>query len=82
MSVAKTERMQQYGHPQKNFELIAKLWSAWLGQSITPLDVAVLMELFKTSRLKNGYHKDTVEDMRGYADCMDMLEESKPNHFA
>lgn len=81
MSIAQTERMKDYGHPKENFTLVGKMWGSYLDREISAKDVAVLMVLFKAARLKKGYKKDTVEDIRGYADCMDMLETSI-NHFA
>lgn len=67
------DRPQCYGPPKKNFKDVADLWSGWLGIGIGELDVAVLMVLMKVARLKNGYHRDSVVDIGGYAGTMEKL---------
>lgn len=74
MGLAHKERMKQYGHPKENFALIGKLWGAYLGIDISADDVASLMVLFKTARLKKGYKADTVKDIIGYAECIEMIQ--------
>jgi hypothetical protein len=78
-----TDRQAAYGHPYDNHKRIADLWNAYInGRKVagplTPQDVATLMILLKVARLENGYHRDSVIDMCGYAKCLDMIEaESK-----
>lgn len=43
--------------------------SDWLD----PDDVAMLLVLLKVARLENGYHRDTLVDIAGYAKCNDLL---------
>ena len=63
-------REQSHGNPHGTFERIAKAWSAYLDVELTAADVAVMMILFKTSRLKgNPKHEDSWVDIAGYAAC-------------
>lgn len=62
------DRAKQYGSAQVSFNRIATLWSGYLGVSITPEDVALMMALLKISRAKSGPKKqDSYDDMCGYA---------------
>lgn len=64
------EREQQYGKPEDNFAIIAKLWSAYMGDSFTPLDVAMMMALLKIARIRTGVGTvDSFVDLAGYAAC-------------
>lgn len=64
------ERERQYGKPEDNFAIIAKLWSAYKGDSFTPLDVAMMMSLLKIARIKTGVGTvDSFVDLAGYAAC-------------
>lgn len=63
-------REQAHGNPHGTFERIAKAWSAYLNVELTAADVAVMMILFKTARLKgNPKHEDSWVDIAGYAAC-------------
>lgn len=71
-------RNKSYGHPRDNFRNIALLWNAYLDgkTEISELDHAVLMILVKVARLKNdGYHRDSVVDIAGYAGTIERLQE-------
>jgi hypothetical protein len=64
------EREQDYGTPENNFRQIAALWSAYTGQSYTPVDVAMMMALLKVARIKSGTGtEDSFVDLAGYAAC-------------
>lgn len=63
-------REQDYGTPEDNFSTIARLWSAYLDFELTADDVAMLMCLFKISRIKTGTGTaDSFVDLAGYAAC-------------
>ena len=63
-------REQQYGKPEDNFAIIAKLWSAYKGDSFTQLDVAMMMSLVKIARIKTGVGTvDSFVELAGYAAC-------------
>lgn len=62
------DREQTYGSPDKNLQLIADLWSAYLEKTITVDHVCDMMILLKVARLKNQpEHRDSQVDICGYA---------------
>lgn len=70
------DRNQQYGEPEDNFEVIAKLWTAYFGRvpvvrDISSKDVAMAMVLFKIGRAMTCQEEktDTYIDICGYAAC-------------
>lgn len=63
------EREQEYGTPENNFTLIARLWEVYSGQSYTAKDVAMMMALLKVARIKTGVKADSFVDLAGYAAC-------------
>ena len=70
IKITKGARQTNYGTPEDNFKRIADLWSVYLGRSITPSDVAVMMILMRTARLMNDCkHMDSWVDIAGYAAC-------------
>ena len=67
-----TDREQQYGAPESNFSLIARLWREYLDTDnpITAHDVAMMMALLKIARIATGKPKtDNYIDLAGYAAC-------------
>lgn len=72
------QREQDYGSPEDNFSIIAKMWTAYTGTEITALDVAMMMCLLKIARIKNGGGTgDSFVDICGYAACGGEIHESK-----
>lgn len=75
------DREKTYGHPSKNLEVIARMWSAYLFArdvvcEITPQDVAVMMVLLKTARLGNQPdHHDSLVDGAGYLALVERCKE-------
>jgi hypothetical protein len=64
------QREQDYGNPENNFQAIADLWSAYLEEEVTALDVAMMMALLKIARIKTGTAtEDSFVDLAGYAAC-------------
>ena len=62
------QREKDYGDKKENHNNIAKLWSAYLGISVTAHDVALMMVLFKMARTKLGQvSRDTYIDMSAYS---------------
>ena len=63
------DRNMQYGEPEDNFSDIAKLWSVFI--NITAPQVAEMMILLKTARIKSseGRDKDSWIDVAGYSAC-------------
>ena len=72
-NVVTGERDAQYGGPEDNFERIATLWNAYLGEpnKLGPEDVAIMMILLKIARLAASEYKsmDSWVDIAGYAAC-------------
>jgi hypothetical protein len=72
-----TDREQQYGSPEDNFSLIARLWREYLDtdKPITAHDVAVMMALLKIARIATGTFKaDSYIDACGYLACAGELK--------
>ena len=66
--LASGQRQIDYGDKTENHRNIARLWSAYLGYTISPHDVAILMCLLKIARTKLGaVSKDTYADMSAYS---------------
>ena len=64
------DRNAQYGEPEDNFGIIARLWSDYLGINVTAHDVGLMMTLFKIARIKTGGVKDdNYIDAAGYIAC-------------
>lgn len=64
------QREQDYSTPESNFQLIADLWTDYLGRLISSTDVAMMMALLKIARIKNGGGTgDSFVDLAGYAAC-------------
>lgn len=63
-------REGEYGSPENNFSRIGAMWSAYLGVTVTPVDVAMLMAILKIARVKGRtMTKDSFIDLAGYAAC-------------
>ena len=63
-------REQDYGKPEENFAVIARLWSAYTGYEFKPDDVAIMQILVKVARVASGNAKaDNWIDIAGYAAC-------------
>lgn len=84
------QRQADYGPPEVSFGRIAALWTAYLGDGLTtPLghhDVAMLMNLLKVSRAKNGIdtvgrpQRDSLVDAAGYMGCSDLMPRQGDHH--
>ncbi len=62
------DRMKTHGDPYAQFELTAKLWTAWTGVPLSRTDVAIMKGMDKDSRSKFGaYNFDDHFDKVGYA---------------
>lgn len=63
-------REQDYGSPENNFDIIAKLWTAYSGHDFNAVDVAMMMALLKIARIKSGrMTEDSFIDGAGYFAC-------------
>ena len=60
------DRQKSYGHPRKNFQLTADLWSVVLGVPVTPEQVALCMLQVKIARELHAPKRDNLVDAIGY----------------
>jgi hypothetical protein len=69
-NVITKDRAATHGDAEENFDIIARYWSIHLGIPVKKEDVAVMMVLFKTARIKtNPSHIDNWIDGIGYFAC-------------
>lgn len=69
------DREQDYGSPENNFNIIARLWSAYSGYEFDAKDVAAMLALLKIARISSGHAKeDNWVDLAGYAACGGEIE--------
>lgn len=73
------DREQDYGSPERSFDVIARLWNAYLEERMTIMldakDVALMMALFKIARIMTGHGKaDNWVDGCGYLACGGEIE--------
>lgn len=69
-------REAQHGDKERSFAGIAARWSDWLGKSVSPFDVAVMMALLKLERWRHGQRlRDHLLDAAGYLGIAWELEE-------
>ena len=67
MEVITGERQNPYGNPENSFAIIAGLWSAYLGVTITPRQATEMLVLFKVARMRGQkIHRDNYRDAAGY----------------
>ena len=66
-----SERQDQYGKPEDNFQIIAEFWTTYLNKKgwgeLSTLDIAHMMTLFKIARmLGQKPNRDNYRDACGY----------------
>ena len=74
------DREKTYGHPSKNLEVIAAMWTAYIQSrnvaTLTAQDVALMMTLLKVARLANSPdHHDSLVDSVGYLALVERCNE-------
>jgi len=75
---SKTRRVE-YGPPEYIFDMIAQLWSAYLGINIDGRDVCWLNALQKSARDKVSRKHDNLLDGIGYLTLAAEISECQPN---
>lgn len=63
------KREEDYGSPENNFYLIARLWTDYCGYGFSAKDVTMMMALLKIARTARGGTVDCFVDLAGYAAC-------------
>jgi hypothetical protein len=71
------ERQASYGHPLDDFTRTAKMWGAILGCEVTAEQVGLCMCALKISRQVNGYKRDNLVDLAGYAATVELVIEEE-----
>jgi len=71
------DRQKTYGDPTINHCRIADLWTTYLGQQITPQQVAICMALVKVARLMETETEDSFVDLAAYAAIAGEIATSK-----
>ena len=61
------DRQKIYGDPRTNHCRIADLWTIYLGNEVTPQQVAICMALVKIARLMETETADSFVDLAAYA---------------
>lgn len=72
------DRRDDYGGVRESFDRIAALWSPVLGIEVTAEQVAVCMIELKIARALNGWQRDSLVDIAGYASCLAELRGFHP----
>jgi len=67
------DRRDDYGDVRASFETIAALWSPVIGARVTAEQVALCMIQLKVARAMNGFQRDSLVDIAGYAGCLAQL---------
>lgn len=63
-----SDREKEHGDARKNFEMVAELWSIYLGVDILPHEVPMMMTLYKVARTtENPTNVDNYVDIAGYS---------------
>jgi len=75
VSLVSGDRQKAYGHPSKNFEDIARLWSVILGIEVTPGQVGLCMVQVKLAREVFVPKRDNLVDAVGYILAYDATKE-------
>lgn len=74
-SIINGQRKADYGTPMDSFSRIGRMWAPILGlEDVSPEQVALCMIALKISRALNGYQRDSLVDIAGYAGCIELIQ--------
>jgi Domain of unknown function (DUF6378) len=71
------QRREDYGEVLESFQTIAALWEPILKTTVSPEQVALCMIGLKIARTMNGFHRDSIVDIAGYAGCLEKIQEAR-----
>jgi len=72
-----SDRRKEYGGATESFSRIAALWSVVLDTKVTPQQVVLCMIQLKVARQMNGYKRDSLVDIAGYARTGEMVQDGE-----
>lgn len=74
-------RQKDYGSPLENWSRTAAIWSAVLSKKlnapITPEEAVLCMIGVKLARLAHRYTRDSLVDIPGYAEVLQMIRDER-----
>ena len=76
-NIVNRDRRDSYGHPLDNHQRTADFWGTYLGIKLTPEDVCMLNILQKISRSMHSLKRDSIVDIIGYAENVDMIQQER-----
>lgn len=72
------QRRSDYGGPLESFTRIGRLWAPVLDlDEVTPEQVALCMIGLKVARAMNGFQRDSMVDIAGYAGCIELIQNER-----
>lgn len=71
------QRRVDYGAVLPSFTVIGNLWAPVLGVDVTAEQVALCMIGLKIARAMNGFHRDSLVDIAGYAGCLEKIADER-----
>ena len=76
-ALVRGDRNATYGNPLQDFERIAVIWSGILNMIVTPEHVGMCLIGLKLAREAYKHHRDSLVDIAGYAECLELIAETK-----
>lgn len=72
------DRGSLYGHPLQDFTRVGRIWGAILGLNDLPAEqVGLMLVGLKVSREAYQHKTDTLIDIAGYAETIDMIHQRR-----
>ena len=76
------QRQKDYGSALDSFTRIGKIWSAILDIHVGAEEVALCLIGLKVSRATQGWKRDSIIDIAGYAGCLEMIQAERAAQWA
>jgi hypothetical protein len=70
------QREKDYGHYVDTFDLIARMWTGYLGYHILPSQVSDMMAILKLCREVRKHKQDNLDDLNGYLEISKNLKKT------
>jgi len=69
-------REKDYGNYVDTFDLIARMWTGYLGYHILPSQVSDMMAILKLCREVRKHKQDNLDDLNGYLEISKNLKKT------